>query len=50
MMPCAISIFLVLVLVLAARPLPSGYKIDYQNKKPNSVMNEMVPVDESIND
>jgi hypothetical protein len=49
-MPCAISIFLVLALVLAARSLPSGYKIDYQNKKPDSVMNEMVTVDESVND
>jgi hypothetical protein len=30
--------------------VPPGYKLDYQNKKPNSLMNEMVPVGESVND
>jgi hypothetical protein len=30
--------------------VPPGYKIDYQNKKPNSLMNEMVPVGESVNE
>lgn len=30
--------------------LPPGYKVDYRDKKPNSLMNEMVPVGESVND
>ena len=30
--------------------VPPGYKIDYQNKKPNSLMNEMVPAAKRVND
>jgi hypothetical protein len=29
--------------------VPSGYKIDFQDHKPSSLMNEMVPVSESVN-
>ncbi len=29
--------------------VPPGYKIDFQDKKPNSLMNEMVPAAESVN-
>jgi hypothetical protein len=28
--------------------VPPGYKIDFQDKKPNSLMNEMVPVAETV--
>ncbi len=30
--------------------VPSGYKIDFQEHKPNSLMNEMVPTSETVND
>jgi hypothetical protein len=30
--------------------VPPGYKIDFQEHKPNSLMNEMVPTSETIND
>jgi hypothetical protein len=29
--------------------VPPGYKIDFQDKKPNSLMNEMVPTNETVN-
>jgi hypothetical protein len=29
--------------------VPPGYKIDFQDKKPNSLMNEMVPAAETVN-
>ncbi len=29
--------------------VPPGYKIDFQDKKPSSLMNEMVPAAESVN-
>jgi hypothetical protein len=29
--------------------VPPGYKIDFQDKKPNSLMNEMVPTTETVN-
>jgi hypothetical protein len=30
-------------------PLPPGFKMDFQDKKPNSLMNEMVPTAETVN-
>jgi len=30
--------------------VPPGYKIDFQDKKPKSLMNEMVPTNETVND
>ena len=30
--------------------VPPGYKIDFQDKKPNSLMNEMVPTAQTVND
>jgi hypothetical protein len=30
--------------------VPPGYKIDFQEHKPNSLMNEMVPTSETVND
>ncbi|HEX3502320.1 MAG TPA: hypothetical protein VHU22_02885 [Xanthobacteraceae bacterium] len=30
--------------------VPPGYKIDFQQKKPSGVMNEMVPTGETVND
>ena len=56
------AIFLILVVALARTTsaqlvnenlfvaVPPGYRIDYENKKPDSLMNEMVPVGESVND